>query len=254
MANPSFESTNDHQHFDHVESTHIYLSELVSKTSPPHGFHVTADYQSGGRGQIGRSWHGAPGLNLLVSYVFYPENMVASRAFDLSVWVSVVLEQLVSSFGIQEVRIKWPNDIYICDQKVGGILIQNTLRGELVKNSIVSVGLNVNEINFPTEIPNPTSLRIETGQPIQVRDVLSLLTRLLDHQYHLFSSPSGLAELWKSYKEKLWGTDRYLSYQLLDDSIIQARVLDVEADGKLRLLLESGEEREFVFREVKWMG
>lgn len=244
----------DRQHFESIESTHVYLAAVVSKTSPRAGFCVTADYQSGGRGQIGRSWHSAGGQNLLVSYVFYPEVLAASQTFDLAVWVSVALVELVRSYGIDHVCIKWPNDIYIGDQKAGGILIQNTLRGDHIKNSIISVGLNVNEIDFPKDLPNPTSLRKASGQQIIIDDVLQVLTRLLDQSYGLLSSPSGKTELWKRYKEQLWGTDRYLSYQLIDDSIIQARVLDVVADGKLRLLLESGEERVFVFREVKWVG
>src|SRR5690606_4057758 len=129
-------------------------AEVVSKTSPRGGLCVTADYQTGGRGHIGRSWHSASGQNLLVSYVFYPEMLTASQTFDLSVWVSGALVELVRSYGIDHVRIKWPNDIYIGDQKVGGILIQNTLRGEHMKNSIVSIGLNVNEIDFPQDLPN----------------------------------------------------------------------------------------------------
>ena len=254
MAYPNFDGVYERQHFESIESTHIYLGDMVSKTSPRGGFHVTADYQSGGRGQIGRNWQSAARQNLLVSYVFYPDFLPANRSFDLAVWVSESLMALLDSLGIRDTGIKWPNDVYIGDQKVGGILIQNTLRGDRIKNCIVSVGLNVNEVDFPKDIPNPVSLRQVTGQAIDREELLRMLTHILDQNYGLLASPSGVSQFWKRYREKLWGRDRYLYYQLQDECIIQAKVVDVDSDGKLRLLLDSGGERVFVFREVRWMG
>ena len=125
---------------------------------------------------------------------------------------------LLDSLGIRDSYSKWPNDMYIGDQKVGGILIQNTLRADRIKNCIVSVGLKVNEVDFPKDIPNPVSLRQVTGQTMDREEILRFLTYILNQNYEFFASPTSVSQLWKRYREKLWGRDRYLAYQLQDES------------------------------------
>lgn len=242
------------QHETYVISTHQLLAEVVSKTNPPEGFCLSADFQSGGRGQIGRNWHSEPGKNLLVSYVFYPRMLPVHEQFLLNVWVSLAVCSTVRSFGLQHVRIKWPNDVYIGTKKVAGILIQNTLQGQDIKNSIVSVGLNVNEKDFPADIPNPTSLAVETGQLFDREVVLSALHDFLQEEYRHMSAKQNHGEIRTRYAANLFGRQAWYLYRREDDSTFRGRVHEVTDEGYLVLENQTGGYEKYSFRQVSWVG
>ena len=120
---------------------------------------VIAERQSRGRGQRGNSWSSAEGMNLTFSAVLCPAGLRAESQFYLSKAVALSVSDTVDSFGIES-RIKWPNDIYVGDGKVAGILIENDLMGACISRSIAGIGLNVNQTAFDPALPNPTSLAL----------------------------------------------------------------------------------------------
>lgn len=241
------------QHEDTLFSTHQYLAEVVSKTNPPEGFCLTTDFQSGGRGQIGRKWHSEPGKNLLVSYIFYP-GMEVKDQFFLNIWVSLAVYSTVRSFGLPHVSIKWPNDIYIGKKKVAGILIQNTLQGHYIKNCVVSVGLNVNELTFPAEIPNPTSLAAEAGQIFDREEVLSTLHGHLEEGYRHVSDIQHHGQTKALYEANLFGKNDWYLYRRENESTFRARVSEVSEDGHLILENQDNGFEKYAFRQVSWVG
>lgn len=242
------------QHEDTLFSTHQYLSDVVSKINPPEGFCLTTDFQSGGRGQIGRNWHSASGKNLLVSYVFYPRKLPVHEQFLLNVWVSLAVRATVISFGLKRVSIKWPNDVYIGNKKVAGILIQNTLQGHEIKNSIVSVGLNVNESDFPTDIPNPTSLAVEAGQLFDRESVLSKLHEHLDEGYRQILTADKYGYVRALYEANLFGRQDWYLYRREDNSTFRARVRKVTDEGYLILENQENGYEKYSFRQVSLVG
>ena len=123
---------------------------------------VIAERQSRGRGQRGNSWSSAEGMNLTFSAVLCPASLRAESQFYLSKAVALSVSDTVDSFGIES-RIKWPNDIYVGDGKVAGILIENDLMGACISRSIAGIGLNVNQTAFDPALPNPTSLALQKG-------------------------------------------------------------------------------------------
>ncbi len=139
-------------HFDQLESTNCYLRQYHQ--GMPQYAVVTAAYQTAGRGQRGNGWESEPGRNLLFSMLYYPPaGLPPSRQFQISKAVAVAVaetvDRLLDGYDHPEVCIKWPNDIYVGDRKIAGILIENALQSSTrIAHSIIGVGLNVNQREF----------------------------------------------------------------------------------------------------------
>ena len=160
---------NLHLHFERLSSTSNYLKELVKKYPmeklqdffPPY-FAITADIQEEGRGQQNKKWESEAGENLLVSFLLYPK-IKPAKQFTVCQYVSVGISEFIRElFNIPNVSIKWPNDIYIGDKKVAGILIEHFICGDSINYTIVGIGMNINQIDFSKSLPNPTSIYLET--------------------------------------------------------------------------------------------
>ena len=142
---------------DETESTNSYLKKVVKEERPEEGTLVIADFQTGGRGQMGNSWFSSKGDNLLFSLLVYPAQVKANEQFIISRIASLAIKNTLDLF-IDDIRIKWPNDIYWQDKKIAGILIENDLQGDVIDNSVIGIGLNINQEKFPAELPNLVSL------------------------------------------------------------------------------------------------
>ena len=129
---------------------------------------VIAERQEAGRGQRGNSWSSTPGENLTFSVVLRPDFLPAERQFRISKAVALAVADTIAEAGLRP-AIKWPNDIYIGDRKVTGILIENDLMGPYLSRSVIGIGLNVNQTRFDPALPNPTSLAAEAGHPFDRR-------------------------------------------------------------------------------------
>ena len=119
--------------------------------------------QTAGRGQAGNSWESEAGKNLLFGLLFHPREVEANRQFILSQAVALSICETLSDYA-EDIRIKWPNDIYWKDRKICGMLIENTLVGRCIENCIIGAGININQQTFCSDAPNPVSLRQITGK------------------------------------------------------------------------------------------
>ena len=135
---------------DETESTNAYMKKLVREERPEEGSLVIADFQTGGRGQMGNSWFSSKGDNLLFSLVIYPKTVRANEQFIISRIASLAIKNTLDQF-VDDIRIKWPNDIYWNDKKIAGILIENDLQGNTIDNSVIGIGINVNQEMFPID-------------------------------------------------------------------------------------------------------
>ena len=120
---------------------------------------LSALEQTGGRGQRENKWHSAPNQNLTFSIILKNPPIKSADQFCISEITAVTLVRFLSDYGI-EADIKWPNDIYVSGKKICGILIENSLKGQTIDWTIIGIGLNVNQFNFPVNLPNPTSMCI----------------------------------------------------------------------------------------------
>ena len=221
---------------------------------------VVAEYQTAGRGCGSNTWESERGKNLTFSVLLHPTEIPADCQFRISEAVSVAIcETLERCFsplspkdsspdsGKQKVTIKWPNDIYVGDKKICGILIENQLRGRLISDSIVGIGLNVNQTEFRSDAPNPVSLAQLTGHE-ENREVLlqAFLQRL---SVTMEMEPEALME---AYRSRLYRREGF--YKFSDSrGEFEAKVMNVLDDGRLVLLDTEGTARMYAFKEVRFL-
>ena len=153
---------------------------------------VSALEQTKGRGQRGNRWSSQPGENLTFSLIVKDFRIKANEQSAISQATALSLTKLLGRHGI-EARIKWPNDIYAGDNKICGILIENSLKGMEIDWSIIGIGLNVNQTSFPEDLPNPTSMRLCTGNsnPYNTREILEEFMGIFTGYYREYINGNG---------------------------------------------------------------
>ena len=227
-------------------STNLYLSQLCQREGErvlPFTT-VSANYQSAGKGQRGNSWESEAGKNLLFSFVTYPTHLKARQQFLISQMVSLTIQETLSQWS-DEITIKWPNDIYWNDRKIGGILIEHQLSGTTIRQSILGIGINVNQSLFVSDAPNPVSLLQILGQPVDRDALLQAILR----QWEEVGNWSA-QEIHDTYLKHLYRKSGYHPYQDHQGPFM-ARIDTVEKDGHLVLCDEEGQLRRYAFKEVK---
>ena len=230
-------------HIDETDSTNQWLKDYYSKESGRKGesVAVVADYQTAGRGCGTNRWESERGKNLLFSLMIHPEDLPANKQFQISMAISLAIVDALGQL-IGDLSIKWPNDIYWRNGKLAGILIENTLKGNLIKDSIIGVGLNVNQREFHSDAPNPVSLWQITGQETDCEQLLKDILNRLDFR----------ADLKECYMKLLYRRKGFHPYTD-KDGVFMAEIAGVEDDGHLLLIDEDGKERRYAFKEVTFI-
>lgn len=225
-----------------------------AKTKPPEGTVVRAANQTAGRGQLGSLWHSIPDENLLLSILLYPTWLEAQAQFYLSMAVALGVNDLLASLGHSSLghSIKWPNDLYWGNKKTAGILIQNTLAGSNLQSSIVGIGLNVNQLSFPPDLPNATSLALVIGKKMDPDEVAERLFECLERRYLQLKSGNRTA-VKASYEDHLWRRGIPSRFMRNADGLeFEGVVLGVTDRGLLRLETAHGL-TEFDLKELKFV-
>lgn len=255
--------------FDRLQSTSTYL-KANCEGLPQYAVVVAAD-QTAGRGQRGNSWESEPGKNLLMSMLYYPPaSLPPSSQFIISKVVSLAVahavDRLLSGCDAPEVCVKWPNDIYVGDRKVCGILIEHSLASaSAIGHTVIGIGLNVNQREFRSGAPNPASIVSFTGKETNIDEALDILREGLVAELARLDGDS--REIDREYRSRLWRRDGFHPYILREASlapaptavkcdatagqgVFYAEIVDVEASGPLVLRLPDGDTRRFDFKEV----
>lgn len=210
--------------------------------------------QSKGRGQGNNRWHASPAANLTISIVAYPSHLPIDRLFALTQLTGLAVADTVRYFlpeRAAEVSLKWPNDVYVGQQKIAGILLQNGLRGSKISWSVFGIGLNVNETDFPPELTTTaTSLRLLAGRDFDREAVAQQLFSAFSKAYEL-TSPARLPDLDQAYHRSLYLRDVPATYrEIATGNIFTARIRGAAPTGQLRLEMTDGREQLFSLREV----
>ena len=236
-------------HIDETESTNKWVkvhkddASLRMERAGKDALCVVADYQTAGRGCGTNRWEGERGRNLLFSLLIRPHGLSANRQFHLSMAISLAISETLGQH-VGDVSIKWPNDIYWRDGKIAGILIEHTLQGALIKDSIIGVGLNVNQREFRSDAPNPVSLWQISGQETNREELLGDILRHFDE---LLADDVRSRYLSRLYRRK--GYHPYADRQ----GAFMAEIADVEDDGHLLLNDDNGQQRRYAFKEVSFV-
>lgn len=211
---------------------------------------ATAEYQNAGRGQGGNSWESEAGKNLLFSILIHPLTVPPSGQFVISMAISIAIRKALSVY-IDDVSIKWPNDIYCGDKKICGILIENRLRGGKICDCILGIGVNINQRIFVSDAPNPVSLYQLLGRDIAPEEVLHRIIDLFGIYTREMSS-GDYAVIRQEYKSLLYRRSGYFRYCDIGGGF-EAELLDVADDGHLLLRDSQGKMRSYAFKEVKYL-
>ena len=239
-------------HFPELASTNQYAVEQLAKTKPSEGTVVTTDYQSAGRGQIGSSWQAEPGQNIHLSVLFYPHWLAARRQFSFSQAMALAVADTISLCTNQQAQVKWPNDVYMGDRKLAGILIQNSLQGGHMQWSVVGIGINVNQRNFSSDLRNPSSLSLVTGESFALADVQQSLYAHLEQRY--LQLKRGDVQLQADYLKQLYRINEKADYRdVVSDTLFKGQIEGVSDQGKLLIRDEDGTLRSFGLKEVHFL-
>lgn len=132
-----------------TDSTNIHLTQLAQDNNLPEGTVVNAAFQTHGKGQRNNSWEAEKGMNITFSVLYKPHFLPLSKHFLLSKAISLGVFDYLNCI-CAEVKVKWPNDIYVGNKKIAGILIENSIKGNNIYQSVIGIGININQSNFST--------------------------------------------------------------------------------------------------------
>lgn len=229
------------KHVNITGSTNRYLAELqhiaeIEGCPLPEFFTVAADFQEAGRGQGSNRWFSDAGENMLCSILFRPP-VPAARQFLFNQYFSLTVRKFLLRY-VPEVQVKWPNDIYVSDRKIAGILIEHSVVGDRISRTIAGIGLNINQKEFPSPLPNPTSIYRETGVRHDVGALTAELVALCAAEYGRLCEENADV-LQSEYLACLYQRDKFCSY-LIGDERVTARIDGVDAYGRLLLSEKNG--------------
>lgn len=227
-------------HIDETDSTNRWLKDHGEGTMV-----VVADYQTAGKGCGSNAWESERGKNLTFSMLIHPDGIAAREQFHITEVVSVALCRTLQPYIYNKVEIKWPNDIYVDDKKICGILIENRLQVQKIKDSIIGIGLNVNQQAFLSDAPNPVSMYQLTGQELDCDELLKAFIENLDQEWQNKTNGS-------EYRELLYRKGKDGLYEDKTGRFV-AKLTDVLPDGRLLLVDEGGKEHTYAFKEVSFI-
>ena len=226
-------------HIDETDSTNRWLREQGGEENMV----VWADYQTAGRGCGTNHWESERGKNLTFSMLLHPHDVPAQKQFRISRAISLAICKALGQH-IGDLSIKWPNDIYWRDGKIGGILIEVTLQGNKVKDCIIGIGLNINQRVFRSDAPNPVSMW-------QICEQETDCEQLLQEILQAFQEYMGKSNK-DEYQSMLYRRKGFHPYADKDGAFM-AEIIDVEDDGHLLLRDDNGQLRRYAFKEVTFI-
>ena len=237
--------------FENLPSTNTYAANLLRTEAVRDGTVIRALFQSSGRGQMGNGWESEAGKNLLISIILYPNMVPASDNFLISMTISLGISDYLDR-KISGCTIKWPNDIYIHNDKIAGILIENSVIDNSVISSIAGIGLNINQCRFLSNAPNPVSMSMITGKEYDIDLCLKELTDDLDNRYEQLKS--GRNEIIRNdYIKRLFRLNVWSHFRD-SDGIYKGRLVSVNRQGMLQVETSGGKTREYSFKEVEFIN
>lgn len=232
-------------HIDETDSTNRWLAEHRTEGQSP--CVVVADYQTAGRGCGTNKWESERGKNLLFSMLIHPTEIAINKQFMVSMAVANSIAAVVAKYVTsQAVSVKWPNDIYVGDKKICGILIENRLQGGVIKDSIIGVGLNVNQLCFVSDAPNPVSMANITGRQFDREQLLQELLEAFQQEW------ADLERVHERYLQQLYRRKGFFRYRDAYGECT-AEIVTVEADGHLVLQDVDGRTNRYAFKEIQFV-
>ena len=236
---------------DRVASTNDYFKENLSKFTPQDdGSAILAVEQFAGKGQRGNIWDSEPGKNIITSILLYPDFLKIQEQFSLSCAISLGIFNWLKTKTDQKVQIKWPNDIYINEEKIAGVLIENSVKGNKIATSVIGIGINVNQTSFINK--HITSLK-SSNKHTKLYDVPTLayeLYRFLDIEYKRLKENNQNQQL-IAFNQNLFRKNELKMY-MINENQVAGEIIQVLPNGLLQMRI-GNEVQEFNLQEIRYV-
>ena len=233
---------------DEVDSTNNYAMRLVQAQMAVHGAAYLAMHQHTGKAQRGKVWNSERGMNIMMSCVLEPFFLTVDNQFLLNITVALACFDFFKMYT-SDISIKWPNDIYWKDRKAGGILIENLLHGKEWNFAVAGTGLNINQVFFARNLPNPVSLKQITGKTYDIIHLAKSLCKFIDTRWRELTSNLH-TKLLEEYSANLYKTGKTVTFKK-NDQVFEAVVAGVTKKGEL--ILDTGQLTTHTFGSIEWI-
>ncbi len=227
-------------------STNSLAAQCLDKTRLLEGTVVITDHQYRGRGQRGNAWYSELHKNLTFSVIFYPTFLAAQQIFSLNIITTLAIQNVLARYIPSGLCIKWPNDIYYRDQKLGGVLIENVLEKHTLKASIIGIGLNINQSCFT--LPTATSLLLACQCTFNLPQLLTQILARLERNY-LQLRAQDIAPLQAAYLKNMYWIDDIHTFKDKHHTF-QGTIKGVDAVGRLVIEQAAGTLKHYNRQEV----
>jgi len=236
--------------FQNLPSTNSHALDLLKNSKLPEGTILCTNYQSAGKGYSGNKWESEDGKNLLISIILYPSFIKPEDQFLISMIVSLGVCDFLMRF-IPDCSIKWPNDIWVNNDKIAGLLLESSLAGNEIEFTIAGIGLNINQKKFLSNAPNPVSLNQLTGESYDIPCSLEILSGDLDKRYKQLIR-GNYGEIKRDYVSKLYRLNEWHEFRDKNGKFT-GRILTVGDYGRLIIEKQNGEISEYSFKETEFI-
>ncbi len=234
-----------------TESTNSFAIQLIENNSEKvmDGMIISAEQQTAGKGQFNRKWISNPGENLTFSLILKPSFLRPEKLFYLNKCICVSITETINAFAMNSC-IKWPNDIYVSDKKICGILIENKIKNQQIEFCVAGIGINVNQTVFPEDI-TATSLKIETGKNIPKDSVLQVFCSKFEKNY--LKLKQDIKHFDNVYLQKLKGVNKWQQFRVknLTASLL---IKGVDELGHLITQDQNGNIQKWLSGELQWIN
>ena len=239
-----------YHHFERIDSTNAYLQRQQAECDIC-GWVVSADVQTSGKGMGCNGWESERCKNLTFSMAIDMGFLPAERQFLLSEAVALgIIEVLDELLPAERFSIKWPNDIYFENHKLAGILINSTIKANIMDISIVGIGLNVNQMQFKDWPTHPISLKMITGKDYDLQSLLEQIAeRILIKVEQLKSDPPAIE---KDYLQRLYRYHTWAEYET-NGKILRLFMTGIDPYGRLMLVDEANNSYCFDIKEIHFL-
>lgn len=210
---------------------------------------IFTDEQTQGKGLGSNKWVSHKGQNILISFIFQPPITIQNQ-FYFNQFFAISIFTFLSRY-VDHLSIKWPNDIYVGNKKIAGILIEHTIQGSQLLSTIAGVGININQLQFDPTLPNPTSLAQITGKKFEINTLILELASVLEDQYNLIKN-SNYKRLEQHYFSHLYQFQKWAQYRI-KDQLITGKIVGLSSFGQLQIESESGAIHTCNYKEVQFI-
>jgi BirA family biotin operon repressor/biotin-[acetyl-CoA-carboxylase] ligase len=211
---------------------------------------ILAYEQYNGRGQMGNAWKSEKGKNITASIILHPRFLQAEKQFFLNMAISLAAKDFCESILDEDIKIKWPNDIYYRSEKLGGILIENAISANKIVSSIVGIGININQTVFGSDLFNATSFCCITNKQYQIKSLVEVLSSFIE-KYYFQLRQLHFNFLDKAYMEALYRYQQTSEFKK-GEQLFKGEINGVTKEGKL-IIHSKGKEQRFAFKEVEYV-